>query len=318
MKRLLIFIIIIILFFGGGALWWKANVSPVNSGSKESEIFVVKKGEGIRSIAKNLKDRGLIKNSIVFFLTVKKQGLDGKIQAGDHRLSPSMDTATIANNLTKGTLDIWITIPEGLRAEEITDILEKEVPSYKASWRQTLDTNEGYLFPDTYLIPKDADINLITSLLKNNFEAKYASLPTSTTKLSKTEIVTIASLVEREAKKDADRPLVASVILNRLNAGMGLNIDATLQYALGYDAAEKRWWRKGLSDSDKQIKSPYNTYRNVGLPPAPISNPGFPSLRAAINPADTEYIYYVSDKNGINHYAKTFAEHQQNIEKYLR
>lgn len=318
MKRLIVLVVIVIFTAAFGTFWWKDNSSPVNSNNKESQVFVIRKGEGVRSISKNLKDQGLIKNSVVFFLTVKKLGLDGEIQAGDHRISPSMNTETIAKSLTEGTLDVWITIPEGIRAEEIADILKKEVPSYQESWREELNKNEGYLFPDTYLVPKDAEISLIVSILKNTFDAKFNTLPLGNTNLSNSEIVIIASLVEREAKKDSDRPLVASVIINRLGIGMKLDIDATLQYALGWQEDEKRWWKKSLTNGDKNSTSLYNTYRNAGLPPAPIANPGLATLRAVINPANTDYLYYVSDKNGQNHYAKTLEEHGENIEKYLK
>lgn len=318
MKRLSILISILIILTVGTIAWWKIESSPVDSKNKESQVFVVEKGEGVRSISKKLKEEKLIKNTVLFFLVVKKSGLENKIQAGDHRLSPSMTIEQIAENLTYGTLDVWVTIPEGLRAEEIADILQKEIPSYQESWREELIANEGYLFPDTYLIPKDADISLVLSIMKNNFDAKFKTLDLSNTNLSEQEIVTIASLIEREARLDKDRPLVASVILNRLDIGMGLDLDATLQYALGYDEEEKTWWRKGLTNNDKSINSRYNTYKYAGLPPTPISNPGLSSMMSVANPANTDWLYYVSDKNGVNHYAKTLEEHEMNIEKYLR
>ncbi|MEK9208014.1 MAG: endolytic transglycosylase MltG, partial [Patescibacteria group bacterium] len=277
---------------------------------------IVEQGQGVRAIAKNLKDQGLIKDPVVFFLLTKKLGIDSKIEAGDYRLFPSMSAFDIATGLTHGTLDIWITIPEGQRAAEIAEQLKAKMPNYDPSWDIALDEKEGYLFPDTYLLPKDADITIITDIMRKNFDAKYETLDTSKTNLSKEEIVTLASLIEREAKHDADRPLVSSVINNRLGLGMKLDIDATLQYILGYQEAEKRWWKKELTNNDKTINSPYNTYRVSGLPPGPISNPGLTSLEAAINPAKSDYLYYITDGNGINHYAETFSQHEANIEKY--
>ncbi|MEK7092776.1 MAG: endolytic transglycosylase MltG, partial [Patescibacteria group bacterium] len=131
-----------------------------------------------------------------------------------------------------------------------------------------LNKYEGYLFPDTYLFPKDTSITQIISIMRNNFNSKYTTLPR--TKLSESKVVTLASLVEREAKLATDRPLVASVLLNRLEIGMPLQVDATVQYVLGYQASEKSWWKRHLSLDDLKINSRYNTYRNAGYPPSPI------------------------------------------------
>ncbi|OGH39078.1 MAG: hypothetical protein A3B44_03200 [Candidatus Levybacteria bacterium RIFCSPLOWO2_01_FULL_38_21] len=316
MKRFIILLAVLLLFAGATVLWWKNGSRAQDPANKSSQIFVVVKGEGVREIANSLKTKGLIKDPIVFFLQTKRLGLDKDLEAGDFRLSPSMSLYTIIQNLTHGTLDIWITIPEGIRAEEIANILKKGIPSYKPDWRETLATREGYLFPDTYLIPRDADINLVMSLLNNNFGNKYDGVDAEKTGLSQEEIVTIASLVEREAKLAQDRPLVASVILNRLGIGMKLDIDATVQYALGYQENEKTWWKKNLTKDDLKINSPYNTYRNADLPPSPISNPGLSSIMAVVNPSKTNYLYYVSDKSGHLHFATTLKEQNVNIEKY--
>ncbi len=316
MKRSIILLAVLLLSAGAAVLWWKNGSRAQDPANKSSQIFVVVKGEGVREIANSLKTKGLIKDPIVFFLQTKRLGLDKSLEAGDFRLSPSMDLNTIIQNLTHGTLDIWITIPEGIRAEEIANILKKDIPSYKPGWKESLATREGYLFPDTYLIPRDADINLVMSLLYNNFINKYTGVDGGKSGLTQKEIVTIASLVEREAKFAQDRPLVASVILNRLGIGMKLDIDATVQYTLGYVEDEKTWWKKNLTSNDLKISSPYNTYRNAGLPPTPISNPGLSSLLSVINPSKTNYLYYISDKSGHLHFAVTIREHNANIQKY--
>lgn len=316
--RKLAILIIIPLFIVFSFLWFRNGISPVSSIDKTPQIFVVQKGEGVREISSRLKQQGLIKDPIVFFLLIGKVGLgiDNKIQAGDHRIARSMTAQEVAKSLTLATNDVWVTIPEGFRAQEIADILEKNVPGYKNSWKDILEKNEGYLFPDTYLIPKTSDVNLVLSILKNNFEKKYNSIDTKNSNFSKEELVTIASLIEREARFREDRPLVASVIVNRLNNGIKLDIDATVQYVLGYQENEKRWWKKNLTFEDLKVNSPYNTYRNAGLPPTPISNPGVAALNAALNPAQTDYLYYISDKSGRNHYAETFKRHNANIKKY--
>lgn len=316
MRRIFITIGIIVLLMTFGLIWWKTGLGATNPNNTKLQTFVVTPGQGIREISKNLKDHGLIKNQIVFFLLTKKLGLDKRIEAGDYRISPSMSADEIATDLTHGTQDIWITIPEGNRSDEIADVLKEKMPSYLEDWRKILNENEGYLFPDTYLFPKDATIELIVQTMKNNFDTKYASLNTSKTDLTKNQIVNIASLVEREAKTDKDRPLVAGVILNRLEMGMKLDLDATIQYALGYQPDEKRWWKRSLTQNDLELSSTYNTYNHNGLPPTPISNPGLASLRAVINPATTNFLYYISDAKGINHYATDLEGQQENIKKY--
>lgn len=316
MKKLFLLVFVILLSIGIGFIWWNNGLSPANPNNKTSQIFVVPKGESIREIVNKLKAKNLIKDPIVFFLMLKKLGLDKKIEAGDFRLNPSMTALEIAQNLTHGTIDIWVTVVEGQRAEEIANSLQEEAPSYKTSWKDNLIANEGYLFPDTYLIPKDADINLLINLMKKNFDKKFESIKNSNNNLSIQQIVIIASMIEREAKFPEDRPLVASVILNRLNFSIPLQIDATVQYALGYQKDEKSWWKKNLTFEDLKINSPYNTYKNVGLPPAPIANPGLDALGGVILAPKTDYLYYISDKSGHLHFAKNLEGHNLNIEKY--
>lgn len=317
MSKNLVAILLIILVFGLLFAWWKNGVRAVNSNDKTQKIFVIEKGEGVRVISNKLKKENLIRDSVVFFLLIKKMGLDDKIQAGDFRLSASMSASQIAQTLISGRLDIWFTIPEGKRAEEIADILKTNFTTYDESWRSELVKHEGYLFPDTYLLPKDSSIELIISVMRKNFDKKYAGINFDKPSFfTQTEIVIIASIIEREAKFPQDRELVASVMENRLKIDMALQIDATIQYALGYQQEEKSWWKKQLTAQDLRIDSAYNTYRVAGLPPGPISNPGLASLRAASNPADTNYYYYVSDKEGHSHYAKTREEHDENIKKY--
>jgi UPF0755 protein len=318
MKKLVMVIVFFAIVISTMAILWNNMLLPVNPENNSPTIFVINKGDTVREFTYNLKAKGLIRNPIIFFLLLKKLGLDKKIEAGDFRLSPSMTAEEIAYTLTHGRLDIWVTIPEGKRAEEIAEIIKEKIPSHQPFWKDELVQNEGYLFPDTYLIPKDANITLIISLMLDNFDKKYSSItPNENNHLSKNDSVILASLIEREAKFSEDRPLISSVIHNRLSIGMKLDVDATIQYALGYQEDKKTWWKKNLTLEDLRINSPYNTYANQGLPPKPIANPGVASLQAALDPANTEYLYYISDKTGRNHYAKTLLEHNANIKKYL-
>ncbi len=317
MKKILVVLGLLIIFSLISFVWWQNGLQPVNASDKTPKIFIVENGEGVREIANNLKTNGLIKDPIVFFLLTKMEELDKKIQAGDFRINPSMSAQEIATNLTHGTLDIWTTIQEGLRATEIAQILKAKIPSYNDSWVASLQANEGYLFPDTYLIPRGADITMILTLMKNNFQKKFDSVKAAkTTVLTDAQTIVVASIIEREAVFAEDRPLVASVFINRLNIGMALGSDPTVQYAIGYQADTKSWWKKDLTADDLLVNSPYNTRKNAGLPPTPISNPGLSSIQAALTPAKTDYLYFFSDSKGHLHFATTIEGHNANIQKY--
>lgn len=315
-----IFILVCLTFFVSLflILWWRQAVKPPDSTNTDIVIFTVKRGETARSIAEQLNKQGLIRSPVAFFLLNRFGGVADSIQAGEFRLSPSMDLFALANSLTHGTMDVQITIPEGWRNEEIAlkltqqfNIPENEFLKY---------AREGYMFPDTYLIPKDATAEAVAKIFNTNFNKKIQDLDMEKAKkndLTLDKIIIIASLVEREAKHDADRPLVASVIINRLKIGMKLDIDAAVQYALGYQSEEKDWWKNNLTAEDLMIYSSYNTYAVSGLPPAPICNPGLAVIKAVIDAPETDYLYYISDSEGKNHYAKTIEEHNANIAKYL-
>jgi UPF0755 protein len=312
-----IFILIVLFLY----LFYQEGKMPVNKYDQTSKIFVIKKGEDLRTIIRNLHEQKLIRNRIVFFLIIKRLGIEKKIQAGDFRLSPSMDALTIAQTLTHGTLDVWVTVIEGLRKEEIARILAKNIDIPEIEFIKA--AKEGYLFPDTYLFPKDADIETVIKIFYANFERKFTQDLVDKARqrlgLTKDEVVILASLVEREAKYDDDRKKVASILVKRLKNDWPLQVDATVQYALGYQPKEKTWWKKNLTAADLKIDSPYNTYKNLGLPPTPICNPGLLSIKAVVEAdPNIEYWYYLSDKTGKMHYAKTLEEHNRNIEKYLK
>lgn len=317
MKRLIVLASVILVIVVGVFVWWQNGIQGVNTKDTSDKLFIIKPATSIREIGNNLKQEGLIRDPVVFFLLVKQQNKDRDIQAGDYRLSPSMSLEKVVDSLTHGTLDKWVTFPEGLRAEEYAEILQKEFNTYDPSWGVALLGQNGYLFPDTYLIPVNATKEVVLTTITNNFYTKVAPLGLTQTSKNLREAVIVASLIEREVKKDDEKGIVASVIYNRLNAGMPLQIDATVQYALGKSNNRSKWWQKVAGEDIKSTLSPYNTYLNVGLPPAPISNPGYESLKAALNPAKTDYFYYISEDNGTSHFAKTLQEHNANIRKYL-
>ena len=317
MKRPFIGLLVLGLLIVGIFGYWTLGNQAANPTDKSEKVFVISQGANVRQIGNNLKDEGLIRDPVVFFVYLKLKGLDRNIQAGDYKLSPSMTLEKIVENLNHGTIDLWVTIPEGMRADEIADILHEKVPTYDESWRASLDENEGYLFPDTYLIPVDAKVDTVISIMRNNFSKKIAGIGLSDNSPNLNNIVTLASLIEREAITDEEKPVIAGILQNRLNIGMALQVDATIQYAKGYDKATKKWWTPVTITEYKSVKSPYNTYLYPGLPPGPIANPGIEAINAAANPASTSAFYYIHDSNGKIHTAKTLSEHEANVAKYI-
>lgn len=301
-------------------LYFREGTLPVNSREPKTKIFVIQKGESLSVIAKNLANEELIRNKIVFYLVVKKMGIDKKIQAGDFRLTTSMDVYQIAQTLTHGTLDVWVTLIEGLRKEEIAQIISQNLNIPETEFIKY--AKEGYLFPDTYLVPREATAGSVITILQKNFDNKFDLLLQQKAHergLSIYQVLTLASLVEKEARVDRDRPEVAGILLKRLKNDWALQVDATIQYTLGYQPDQRTWWKKDLTDQDLKIDSLYNTYKNKGLPPGPICNPGLASIKAVIEANEnTPYWFYLSDKNGKMHYATTIEEHNENVKKYLQ
>lgn len=307
-KRWSILFGVCILLIGASALWWLDGTSPVDPQDNAPVIFVVEKGEGARAIATNLAEERVIRSPIVFFLLVKAMGIERNLQAGDFRLYRTMTTQDVAKELTHGFLDVWVTTLEGWRVEEIANRLVKDLDIPEAEFLKV--AQEGYMFPDTYLIPRDASASAIAKIFLDTFEEK---VPEGVSE----DVVTLASIVEREGRTDEDRPIIAGILRKRLDAGWPLQADATLQYALGYQSNEKSWWKKSLTSQDKKIRSPYNTYLNPGLPPGPIANPGLSAIRAVLTPEETEYWYYLHDPDGGVHYGRTLEEHEANIDRFL-
>ncbi|MCL4375045.1 endolytic transglycosylase MltG [Patescibacteria group bacterium] len=320
MKKLSVFVTLVILAFVISAAVYREGNLPVDRNSQEYKIFLIPPGEGLSSIARRLAADGLIRNRLVFYLIVKRAGIEKNIQAGEFRLSPRMTGTQIAQTLTHGTTDVWVTILEGWRKEEAAQAISAKlnIPESEIIKRAA----EGYLFPDTYLFPRNATIATVLSILRLNFQKKYSSAVADKIKrlgLSQDQAITLASLVEREARSDTVRQQVASIIYKRYKNDWFLNIDATVQYALGYQIQEKSWWKKQLSAADLTVNSSYNTYKYIGLPPGPICSPSLSAITAVANiDPNTPYWYYLTDANGHVHYAVTLEEHNANIDNYLR
>lgn len=303
-------------------LLYRAAVAPADSQRVDKISFVVPKGKSIIWIGESLQDKGLLKSARAFRFEVWRLGIGSKIQAGTFELSPSMTPAQIADTLTKGTNDVWVTLLEGWRAEEVADALSAALgESFDSKEFLALAKNsEGMLFPDTYLVPKTMTAKQAYALLTNTFEKKLDAAweeKLQKSGKSKEQAIIMASLIQREAKTLPTMRMISGILWKRIESGWPLQVDATLQYAKGYSQSEKSWWPEPLAVY-KEIKSPFNTYLNTGLPPAPICNPGMNALEAAVNPQANDYWYYISDLQGQMHYAKTLQEHNRNVEQYLR
>lgn len=292
--------------------------------------FLVKKGESATEIARNLKNAGLIKSPLIFKTVVVLKKTASKIEAGDYLLSPDQNLLEIIASIQKGPQDIWITLPEGLRKEEIANKLFQSFSSQANNQfnpdefledSRTPNNLEGYLFPDTYLFSKSATSSAIIRKMTINFTKRTDPVfKDRSNGLSIYQTLILASLLEREVRTDLDKAIVAGIIIKRLKNRWPLDIDATLQYAKASNnclSISCKWWPT-LTSSDKNISSPFNTYKSPGLPPSPISNPGTNSIKAASFPRNSDYWFYLSDAKGATHFARSLEEHQANINTYLK
>lgn len=305
--------VIVFIFFWGVKSYWQFLKSPL--GNQDGRAFVVLPGEGTSSIAKRLEKEGIIRSSNAFKLELLLRGMRGEIESGDFKLSKAMSTDEIIENLSKGSIDKWATLIEGLRVEEMAEVLNEKLQINSEQFIKV--AKEGYMFPDTYLFNPESSALDIAKKMEENFKSKITDDLSAKFKkqgLSLDQAVILASIVEREARSDKVRTEVASILLKRLKIGMGLNVDATLQYALGYQEQEKSWWKRHLTAEDKQIQSFFNTYKYKGLPPKPICNPSLSSLFAVANAdSSTPYFYYYHDSKGNSYYAVSLEEHNTNV-----
>ncbi len=306
------------------AFYIYTQLQPVASNKQNKIEFVIPQGQSVATIGQRLQSEGLIHNGALFRVWVWHMGIGQKIQAGSFTLSPNMSTIEIANQLTLGTNDVWIKVIEGWRREEIADMLDKmQLENFnKKIFLELSKNDEGYLFPDSYLVQKNADTEHIHNLLRDTFDKKVTKdlapdiQQAQTAGHSLRDVMTMASIVQREARDATQMKIIASILWNRVNMNMGLQADPTLQYIRGYDSILKTWWAEP-SEQDKLSGSLYNTYKYRGLPPGPICSPGLDAIQAALHPAQTDYLFYMHDRQGVLHYARTLQEHDANIQKYL-
>lgn len=310
--------------------------TPTLSGPAKVEI---PKGAGVSEIASKLKDANLIRSKFGFETLVWLKRAGAKLQAGEYKFESDVSLADIVRMLTAGfgaNNERELTIPEGWTVDEIGTYLEKEGVGTQREFFEFVGKGasverlassfdflndkpanvglEGYLFPDTYRIFKDASTESVVRKMLENFEVKLPKeMRVGIVTQGKTmfDIVRMASIVEAEVPHEEDRPVIAGILWKRIDAGMALQVDSTLNYATGGK-------NSALTNDELKIDSPYNTYKYRGLPPTPIGNPGLSALRAAIYPRHSAYWYFLSGKDGKTYFGKTLDEHNQNRARYLR
>lgn len=311
-----IFIILIVLI----SLLLLTVFLPKGLSTTEEVIFHIERGEGSRDIALNLEEQGFIFWGPIFRLYVLTAGVSGRLQAGDYEISSSMNIPQIVGKFVSGDVaKEEITIIEGWNLRDIGFYFEgKGMFMAEELWELVgfpLDPNsqEGYLFPDTYWVRGGASLAEIVEKMQANFEVKLALVREDIDKQDKStaDIITMASLLEKEIRTKEDKEMVAGILWKRLGVGMGLQVDATISYITGMQSIN-------ISKEDLKVDSLYNTYLYRGLPAGPICNPGLESIKAAINPKSTDYWYYLSTPEGETIFSKTLEEHNIAKAQYLK
>jgi len=337
-KGILFFIFIVIAAIILSALYYWNQISIPASSDKDEVVFVITKGEGVKEIAASLEEQEFIKSAYWFEVFVFFDGSQSEFIVGNYLLRRDMNTKEVANVLKSGQSapERTIIIIEGWSSREIADYLEKQnvvtkddflSASITADSRQVVPDTvydfladkpddqglEGYLFPDTYRIFENATSSHIIKRMLDNFEVKFTEQMKADAQAGNVniyQVVTLASIIEKEVRTDVDRKIAAGIFYDRINQGVALQSDATVNYVTGKQELQP-------SLTDLEVDNPYNTYKYRGLPPGPISNPSLSSIMAAIYPEKSEYFYFLTKPDGTTVFSKTYDEHLDNKAKYL-
>lgn len=322
---------LLILLLAAGAVtfyMWRGVALPYQ-GFQGEQFVTIETGSGVGAMGRRLADAGVVRDARTFQIAARLKGAEKRLQAGEYRFDRSATAFEVVDRIARGDVFVRsITFPEGRTAAEMAALFEERgfgdaaafaTAARDASRIRPLDPTapdlEGYLFPSTYRLARNATaaalVGLMTQSFKQAFDADLRAAA-GARGLSVREAVTLASLVEEEAQKPDERPLISAVYHNRLKIGMGLQCDATVIYALQRAGR----WNGNITKADLSMDSPYNTYKYRGLPPGPIANPGRASLEAAVKPADAGYLYYVSRNDGSHAFATTLDEHNRNVQQY--
>ena len=311
-------------------------MQPVAAGGS-SVIVTVKQGESAETIGSALQQQGIIRSKRLFEIVVGLRGVQNSLEAGDYEFDPGTPVVEVVDRIAHGkTASTDVVIPEGKRVDEVGDILQSAGIVSKQAFLAALvksqynepflaqisaDSLEGFVFPATYEFHHGATAHEVVDAMLMGFQTNIADkVQLEGQALTLEQVVTLASIVEREAETPSERPIIASVFLNRLKAGIPLQADPTVQYAVASadpaSVQQNTYWKKDLTVDDLKIDSPYNTYLNGGLPPGPIANPGLASIEAVVRPATTDYLYFFAKGDGTHVFAETLEQHLRNIEQY--
>ncbi len=280
-------------------------------------LLTIERGQTLFSISHELYADGVITSARLFEMFVIALGSEKNISEGEYYFDRPVSSLEIALRISGQQFGIdrkKVTFPEGFTTKQMSDRLTGMFPNFDPSVFMTLAKgSEGYLFPDTYKFFPSATPDFVLAALKRNFTTKLAPLEKDIAASGRTEhdIIVMASIIEKEANGADDRATIAGILWKRLDQGLALQVDAPFLYILGKES-------KDLTQKDLATNSPYNTYKNKGLPPTPINNPGLAAITAAVHPEPSPYLYYLHDEDGMIHYASTYTEHKNNIKKYLK
>jgi UPF0755 protein len=313
-RRQIILAVVLVLIVGIGlasvTLFAPSNF-PVGT------VFTVDKGVGLSSLSATLAKNNIIKSPFWFKVFSVLYGGTKGIKSGDYALKSRESVMNMADRISEGDFElvpVKLTIPEGLNVFEMAKLISKNFSKItEKDFIAQAKADEGYLFPDTYLFLPNVTTADLLPVLKENFAKRIATIKSEITNFKKplADIIKVASIVEEEAVTTESRRVVAGILWRRLSIEMALQVDTSFKYINGKGTAE-------LTLADLKIDSPYNSYLYKGLPPTPIANPGLDSILATVTPTKTDYLYFLTDDKGGMHYARTYAEHLQNKELYLK
>ena len=330
MKKLLLMVFVCAVAVAGAAWWGQRVLQTPYRGFEGDEVFVeIPAGTGVAAIADRLAVAGVVRHALAFRAAARLGGAERRLKAGEYRFADAATPGAIVDRIERG--DVFtrsVTFREGLTIWEMADVFASSglgaredflLAAGRVDRIRAVDPDakslEGYLFPDTYRLPRTAGADRVVDAMVAGFLRVYEAdlrAAADAQGLSARDVATLGSLVEKETASAPERPLVSAVYRNRLKIGMGLQCDPTVIYALLLAGK----WNGNLTRENLQVDSPYNTYRHAGLPPGPIASPGRASLLAAVQPADVPYLYFVSKNDGTHAFASTLAEHNRNVQKW--
>lgn len=314
-QRRFVVLLVLLLIIGSG-LFAYAKIGSLNSADPQfptNTDVVIEEGMTIRDISNELEEKHVVRSSLYLYTLLVRTFKDKFVQAGTYHFPEPMTTRAVADAIISGSFlspAQKILFPEGFSVKNMHEYLPER---FATTTLDSYQEYEGFLFPDTYYFKADDTLDTILTTLRATYEARIDPLREriATSGYTEREIVTLASLIEREANDPESMNTVAGILKHRLRIDMPLQVDATFDYLLGKTSSE-------LTEEDLDIDSPYNTYLHTGLPPTPIANPGLAAITAALDAKESPYLYYLTGNDGKFYYAKTFEEHKQNKMRYLR